>query len=211
MTDLATQSHEEMLRRLSIIAIALALLLLLATPIWLLTRAQSTTAAFADAEVLEKNRLGAATLDIEVGDGSTTFEASNLAPGDFVSGQLELINAGTLPLIYEVSGASDGDLLADWLRFELWFSSSICSADDPANRLTENVTFEPSLGSNNTSSTGRDTVARGRLDIGQRSVLCLGARLLLDAPNAVQGRRTEVDIVIDAVHDIELDQARESS
>ena len=214
MTSTTHEEHAELLRRRSLIAIVAALLLLvICAPIWLITRADSSTAAFADAEVLEKNRLGAARLDIEIGDGTATFEASNMAPGDFVSGQLELANVGTLPLLYEISGSSDGDLLAEWLRFELWLTSTTCAIDDPADRLVEDVTFDPSVGSIDElgNVVGRTTVARGALDVGQERTVCVGARLLLDAPNDVQGRRTEIDMVIDAVHDIELEQSREAS
>jgi hypothetical protein len=209
MTDLTLEQHEhdELLRRRSIIAIVGALLLLvICTPIWLVYRASTSTASFADSEVLDKNRLGAAILDIEIGSGAVTFEASNLAPGDIVSGQLELKNAGTLPLIYEISGTSDGDLLATWLRFELWFSSSTCDVSDPADRLAQNIVFDPQAASfDDISTAGRSSVARGSLDVGQRSIVCIGARLLLEAPNEVQGRQSEIDIVVDAVHDIEAD------
>ena len=209
MTDLARHEHEhdELLRRRSIIAIVGTLLLLvICTPIWLVYRASTSTASFADSEVLDKNRLGAAILDIEIGDGAVTFEASNLAPGDIVSGQLELKNAGTLPLLYEISGTSDGDLLATWLRFELWISSSTCDTSDPTDRLAQNIIFNPQAASfDETSATGRSSIARGSLDVGQQTIVCIGARLLLDAPNDVQGRRSEIDIVVDAVHDIEAD------
>ena len=41
-----------------------------------------------------------------------------------------------------------------------------------------------------------------RLAVAERVITCIGARLLLEAPNEVQGRRTDVTIVVDAVHDI---------
>lgn len=208
MTALTQQQHDELLRRRSIIAIVAALLLLvISTPVWLIYRADSSTAAFADAETLENNRLGAAILDIEVGGGAATFEAVNLAPGDFVSGQLELKNAGTLPLLYEITGSSDGDLLAEWLRFELWLATSTCTIDDPNDRFAENIVFDPAITSfDQLTGTGRTVVARGSLSVGQQQVMCVGARLLLEAPNEVQGRRTEIDMVVDAVHDIEAEQ-----
>ncbi len=208
MSALTQQEHEELLRRRSVMAIVAALLLLvISTPIWLIYRANSSTAAFADAEILGNNRLGAATLDIEVGNGAATFEATNLAPGDVVSGQLELHNAGTLPLLYEISGSSDGDLLAEWLRFELWLSEDTCNVADPTNRIAQDLSFDPTVPPfDELNVTGRAVVARGALSVGERQTMCLGARLVLEAPNDVQGRRTEIDIVVDAVHDIEADQ-----
>lgn len=208
MTALTEEEHDELLRRRSIMAISAALLLLvISTPIWLIYRANSSTAAFADAETLQNNRLGAAILDIEVGGGAATFEATNLAPGDFVSGQLELKNVGTLPLLYEVTGSSDGDLLAEWLRFELWLSNTTCTINDPNDRFAEDIVFDPEIPSfDELTDTGRTVVARGSLSVGQQQVMCVGARLLLDAPNEAQGRRTEIDMVVDAVHDIEAEQ-----
>lgn len=211
MTDLARHEHdhEELLRRRSIMAVVGALLLLvICAPMWLVYRASTSTAAFADSEVLDKNRLGAAILDIEIGDGAVTFEASNLAPGDIVSGQLELKNAGTLPLLYEISGNSDGDPLADWLRFELWISSTTCDISDPTDRLAQDVVFDPRATSfDDISASESSAIARGSLGVGQRRIVCMGARLVLEAPNDVQGRRSEIDIIVDAVHDIETDLA----
>lgn len=208
MTALTQEEHEELLRRRSIIAITAALLLLvISTPIWLIYRANSSTAAFADAEVLENNRLGAAILDIEVGDGTAAFEVVNLAPGDFVSGQLELRNSGTLPLLYDITGSSDGDLLAEWLRFELWLANDTCDVDDPNDRLAQDITFDPQTASfDELDVNGRAVVARGNLSVGQVHIICLGARLLLEAPNDAQGRRTVIDIIVDAVHDIDAEQ-----
>lgn len=202
------EEHEQMLRHRSFLAVVAALLLLaISAPIWLIYNANSSTAAFADAEVLDNNRLGAARLDLEIGDSSAIFEATNLAPGDVVSGQLELRNTGTLPLLYEVSGYSDGDPLADWLLFELWLSHNTCSVDDTAERLAQNLTFGPSIGSFDDGAVdGRAVVAQGGLSVGEHRTMCIGARLALEAPNDAQGRRTQIDIVIDAVHNIEADQ-----
>lgn len=219
MTDLSTQdpsthdvsthdlsSHEEELRRRSLLMITAAIMLLvISTPLFLWYRATTSSAAFSDAEVLEKNRLGAATLDLEVGDGSARFEASNLAPGDMVSGQLELVNAGTLPLLFELRGVTDGDLLGEWIRFEIWTQSSDCSVQDTAPRVATDLTF--GTASEIPVAASSPAAAQGRLAAGERRTLCLGARLLLEAPNQVQGHRTEIDLVIDAVHDIESETA----
>lgn len=200
--DSALESHEEIIRRRTVMMITAALLLIvISAPIFLWYRATTSSATFADAEVLEKNRLGAAILDIEVGDGAATFNASNLAPGDVVSGQLELVNAGTLPLLYELRGHSDGDLLAEWIRFEIWEQSADCSAQDTTTRLATELTFGPAI--TTPGAVSGPAVSEGRLVVGERQVVCLGARLLLEAPNEVQGRITQIDLVIDAVHDIE--------
>ena len=189
-----------------LIAVALLLLIAVSTPLWLWWRASRSTAAFADAEVLESNRLGAATLDLAIGESTVTFEAANLAPGDTVSAQLELENAGTLPLRFVVSGQSDGDLLAQWLRFDLWRTPDLCRPDEPGVLLVDDV----ALTSTTTLLLGDDALpadtSQSTLAVGESGVVCLGARLLLEAPNEVQGRRTEVDLIVDTVHDIEAEQ-----
>ena len=185
-------------------AIALLLLIIVSAPVLLWYQSARSSAAFADSEVLATNHLGAGVLDLEVGDETLTFKANNLAPGDSVSGQLELVNAGTLPIVLEVAANSDGDLLADWLRFDLWKSSSVCSPADTEPRFVSNVilTGSPTVLFGFPAGTGSHD---GRLAAGESAIFCLGSQLLLDAPNEVQGRRTEIDLVVYAVHDIETD------
>ena len=93
-------------RRVGVIAALLALVLAAGLPagIWLLGARSSAT--FSDTEILDANRLGAATLDIEVGTDDAVFDARNLAPGDRVSGHLEVANVGSLPLTLSVSAVS---------------------------------------------------------------------------------------------------------
>ena len=189
-----------------LIAIALFLLIIALTPLWLWWSASQTTAAFADSEVLETNHLGAATLDLEVGDDTVTFAVENMAPGDVVSGQLELMNAGTLPLTFVVSGTSDGDELAAWLRFDVWRSSTTCRPDSPEVLIASDITLTPRASTLIGDSAIATSSPASRLAVGESVIVCLGAQLLLEAPNAVQGRRSEVELVVDAVHDLEAAQ-----
>ncbi len=189
-----------------LVAIALFLLLVMSIPLFLWWQGSRSSAAFADSEVLESNHLGAATLDLEIGDGTATFRAENMAPGDVVSGQLELVNAGSLPLLFAVTGTADGDPLAEWLRFNVWRSDATCRPDALGPLLATDITLTPSPTVLVGDATSPLASARTQLSIGDSSNICLGAVLLLDAPNAVQGRRTEIDLVVDAVHDLEVEQ-----
>ena len=108
----ATAHPEQTKHQLKLATIALLLLIIVLAPVFLWYQSQRSSAAFADSEVLATNHLGAGVLDLAVGEKTLTFEANNLAPGDTVSGQLELVNAGTLPIVLEVAANSDGDLLA---------------------------------------------------------------------------------------------------
>ena len=191
--------------RRKLIAIALVLLMVVSTPALLWWRGSRSTAAFADSEVLETNHLGAGTLDLEIGPETVTFHATNLAPGDVVTGQLELISVGTLPLTFVVSARSDGGILAQWLRFGLWQSNAICRPDQVGSLIATDVLLTPDstilAGSPGAGSNGASSLAPG-----ETSRFCLGARLPIDAPNDVQGQSAAVDVVVDAVHDLEAEQ-----
>jgi hypothetical protein len=190
--------------QMKLAAIALLLLIVVSAPVLLWYQSARSSAAFADSEVLATNHLGAGILDLEIGEQTVTFEANNLAPGDTVSGQLELVNAGTLPILLEVAATSDGDPLAQWLSFDLWKSATVCSPDDTDPRFVSDVvlTTSPAV---LLSSSAETPSHESRLAVGEDTIFCLGSQLLLDAPNAVQGRRTEIDLVVYAVHDIEAE------
>jgi len=202
-TPLALNKDED---HKKIIAIALVLLIIALTPLWLWWRASQTAAAFSDSEVLESNHLGAGTLDLEVGEDTATFAVENMAPGDVLSGQLELMNAGTLPLTFVVSGTSDGDELASWLRFDVWRSDAICRPDSPGVLIASDVTLTPRASILIGDVADVTSSPAARLAVDESTIVCLGAHLLLEAPNAVQGRRSEVDLVVSAVHDLEAAQ-----
>ena len=188
------------------LVIAVVVLLIVSMPALLWWRASRSTAAFADAEVLETNRLGAATLDLEIGTDTIVFTAENLAPGDAVSGQLELVNAGTLPMVFTVLGTSDGDPLADWLRFDIWRTDSICRPDEPGDLVVADIALTPRAAILVGEVGDIEAGDEAKLAVGQSTLVCVGARLLLDAPNEVQGRRTDVDLIVNAVHDLEAEQ-----
>ena len=80
--------------------VAVIAVLLVAPVVLIAVRADSGSAAFGDVEQVGRNRLSAATLDIEIGSRTTPITVSDLAPGDLVTGQVEFRNAGTLALRY---------------------------------------------------------------------------------------------------------------
>lgn len=193
------------LRTRHVVAVLCLLLLAVALPLGLWWRASTSSAAFADSEVLENNHLGAATLDIELGDATAGLSAQNLAPGDRVSGQIELVNAGTLPLRYWVTATTSGGALADWLSLDIWETSTICNPDQPGQALRSDIAFETgtTLLIGQPTSGGEDD---RRLQPGGAHRLCLVTTLPLTAPNDLQGQRLDVDLLIAAEHDLEGEQ-----
>lgn len=175
--------------------------LVLAAPFAVQRLTPDSTAAMADTEQIGINRLGAATVDLalrtESGDPLSTseeavFSARGMAPGDRAAGTLSIGNTGDLPIDYEMALGSAGGLLADWLKFEVWLSPSVCNPAQP-----DVGTLRPLvLG----SADGAGPVTEGlvRLMPGNRIELCVGASLPLDAPNELQGRELDMTIVVTA-------------
>ena len=115
-------------RRVAASLAVLAATVGVAVPAVVALRAVGSGANVSDAESIGLNRLGAATLDIEIGSEAAPMVAENLAPGDVVTGEVEVINAGDLPLRYAVTASSDGGDLGGWLRFDLWATDTACAS-----------------------------------------------------------------------------------
>ena len=195
-------------RRLVAAVAALCALLAVSVPLVVWWVSDRSSATFADSEVLDANHLGAATLDLEVGNEIAGFTAENLAPGDEVSGQLVLTNAGTLPLRYGATAVSSGGVLADWLRFELWPTTGICGPGQTGERIVDDLLLPTTPITLLELSAGAGSRFFQLLPPGESATLCLGASLPLSAPNEVQGRRLEVTLTLVAEHaiDVEDDQ-----
>lgn len=192
----------ELRRRFAAIAIVLIVLLVAgAVAIW--TSASRSSARFGDAEILRDNQLGAATLAIEVGSQSTSLTASNLAPGDDVSAQIDVTNVGSLPLLLSARLTTGGTELGRALEFSAWTTSDRCRADDLARRRGTPLDVDASADTTITVA-GADPIA---LAPDEALVLCFGARLPLTTGDAAQGSVALIDVVLDAVHDIEAEDA----
>lgn len=164
-------------------------------PLWLAFVAEDSEAAFADSELFGTNSLGAATLDLEIGESQASLGARTLAPGDVITGQVELVNAGTLPIVVSVTASTEGAVLAGWLGFEFWAGDANC--DGPATGSIGLLTDEPAqvLGADD----GAGPVAIAPETSG---LLCVRASLPLAAPNELQDQRVLLDLTFNAVHDL---------
>ena len=194
-------------RKLTIVAVTVVVLAALIGPIVLLARGDRSSAAFGDSQALGKNHLGAATLDIEVGEQSATLSASLMAPGDTAVGWLDLTNRGDLPLRYAIVADNGDDLLMDWLRWAAWTTDTSCDTEpDPGNRLVDDVTLArgtsaPFVGNALVGLDPGDQV----LDPGDGERVCIAATLPGIAPDAIQGRTVTQDLRVVAEH--HLDQS----
>lgn len=195
-------------RRITASLAVLAMTIGVAVPAVVAFRAMSSGANVSDAESIGLNRLGAATLDVEIGSEAAPMVAENLAPGDVVTGEVEVINAGDLPLRYAVTASTDGGDLRDWLRFDLWATDVPCASGPGAAALIgQSIALtDPTMVLVGDPATGGQPGDRG-LAPGTRELLCLRATLPLDAPNTLQGASLTFDLVVDAEHDLEASEA----
>lgn len=192
-------------QRRVILSLALLAVLIVGIPLMIWLASANSSASFSDAEVMNDNRLGASTLDIEVGSAEAVFDARNLAPGDTVSGHLDVANVGTLPLTLSVSATSSDGVLADWLLFSVWTVEGSCLPDDLATDRGQPLAVDLRISGSGTGSLGSGEPIR--LAPGEGLVLCLGAALPLEAGNEVQGQQLGVNLVLDAVHDLEATES----
>ena len=166
---------------------------------WSWTTWQGSSATFSDVERIEGNRLGAGRLDVGVGRATAAFSATGLAAGDSASGRLEIDNTGTLPLTYTLRAATAGGPLAEVLVVRAWNGAGSCPTDVPGGAPTWDVLAD---GEGITTSPGT-----GDLAVGEARLVCLRADLPLDATSDVQGRRLDLVLGVDAVHDVAASEA----
>jgi hypothetical protein len=187
-------------RRWALSGLLLALFLgALGVLAWTWTATQRSSAAFADSEVFSGNHLGAGTVDISIGDDTVRFAAVNMAAGDVATGQLDLINGGTLPLRFTLSASIDGSQLGDVLELVAWTGAATCPPAPPASAGR----WWPLGAPPPEPEAGRvETPTSGRLAPGESSLLCMRAELPMSAPSSVQGQRLDLLLTVDAEHDI---------
>lgn len=203
-------------RRLNSPLLALVLLVVLAVPAGIAVVSVGSGADFADNERFTGNRLGAGSVDVAIDDAidvtnangnriqrsdPAVFSASNLAPGDRLSGALAVSNNGTLPLRFWVTAkaTSSSSDLDDWLLFDGWVASDCRPGLSGAAQIfNTNVV----LGADHARLIGDSAGPADelRLEPGSDLVVCVGAHLPLSAPNEVQAATVEVELVVAAMH-----------
>lgn len=163
---------------------------------WAWGGVQTSSANFGDHEVLDRNHLGAGTVDIALGDDTVRFDVAHMAAGDVRAGHLELTNQGTFPLRYTVSAASAGGPLADVIELALWLRTGpVCPQQVPP--AGAGPWMRPS------QLATAPTIATARaLAPGESDVLCMLGRLPLSAPSSAQGQELELSVVVSAEHDV---------
>ncbi|MBT8241289.1 MAG: hypothetical protein KJN63_08690 [Acidimicrobiia bacterium] len=185
--------------RVTIAALMIFAVAALAGPILLVVGADEGSAAFGDNETVGVNRLSSATVDIEPGEDIVPITATNLAPGDRVTGSIAVNNIGTLAVRYAIVSDARPDPLSDWLRWEIWLRSDSdqCTQQPaPGELLVDGDLFEPGssvvLGDVTIGLDAGDRI----LQPGEGEALCTAVTLSLDAPDEVQARTVRHELVV---------------
>lgn len=197
-------------RRRRLLALSVLAVLVVAAPTALIAlMAGRGSASFGDEELLGRNRLTSATLDIAARPASTALRAENLAPGDVVAGVIELTNDGSIPLAYSVRvDGTIADELAPWITW--WFTlrdaGGVCPdgpawAGVPASDRIEVAgdTFAEvgTVALVGDPAPGADPGDRV-LAVAESELLCVGASLPLGVPNSAQAASALLTFRVDA-------------
>ncbi len=197
--------------------LVLVVLIVLLVPAGVAVLAVDSGANFSDSEQFVGNRLGAGSVDIAVNEvvdatqaasrrrpdaaDPAVFTATNMAPGDVVSGRLAINNTGTLPIRYWITAkaTTSSSALGDWLLFDGWAADDCTTGPDVAEQtFTTNVVLDADhVGLIGTSTGSTDRLV---LEPGAAAVMCVGAHLPLSAPNEVQAATVEVELIVYAEH-----------
>jgi hypothetical protein len=197
-------------RRRRLLAFTVLAVLVVAAPTVLIALvAGRGSASFGDEELLGRNRLTSATLDIAARPATTALRAENLAPGDVVAGAIELINDGSIPLAYSVrvDGAVADDL-APWITW--WFALRDASGDCPTGPAWADVPDDERIEVAGDTFAEVGTVALVGdptpgadpgdrvLAVAESELLCVGAGLPLGVPNTAQAASALLTFRVDA-------------
>lgn len=183
-------------RRVKTAVITLILVAAVVTPGILAARAaEQGSASFGDNERVGRNSLSAARLDIEIGAQSVPISSSDLAPGDLLTGSIELVNEGTVPLRYSIVAQATGGiqerLLAQSLEWQFFWSPDDRTCD--SGIAEESTTLSGRAVTDGAAvagdpATGADPGDR-ILQPDERDLLCIEMSFALNAPNTVQATR----------------------
>ncbi len=166
----------------------------------------TTNALFTDSDSVNSAGFVTGTLQLTAGPATVGFNAGNMAPGDTVSGNINLENTGSLGLRYAGSATADntdGKNLRDQLDFSVYdgVNAAACTGGaHPGGTLVASNVPGPIgaasdlFGSNAQGAQGGDRT----LGAGANEDLCVVAHLDIGTGNAFQNASTVVTFTFDA-------------
>ncbi len=183
----------------------------LGVPVALSGLGSTSDARFGANETLGPNALAAATLSIGSGSGTVDLVVESMAPGDRARGRLDVVNDGSLPLVYALDldydvapGASAA--IAEALSIEMWVATSC--GDTPPSQGAVVAPRRPIAVVGRLFGNPTAGVQPGdrRLGVGERDTLCYSVTMALDATNALQGQTLTQSFRARAEHDLETEE-----
>ncbi len=166
----------------------------------------TTNALFTDSDSVDSAGFVTGTLQLTAGPATVGFNAGNMAPGDTVSGNINLENTGTLGLRYAATATADntdGKNLRDQLDFSVYdgVNAAACTggAHPGGTLVVSNVPGPIGAANDLFGSVSQGAQAGDRtLGAGANEDLCVVASLPLSTGNAFQAATTVVTFTFDA-------------
>ena len=158
----------------------------------------ASNAIFTDSQDVDANVFSTGTINISTNPTTALVTLSNMAPGDEITNDITVTNAGNLELRYAVTSTTSEDTLAAQLDLTIWDEAeegdggTDCNSTPPANKL-----YGPgNLGSTTPGTNVIGDPAQGE-DTGDRplagtanEVLCFNVELPWSTGNSFQGLNT---------------------
>ena len=158
-------------------------------------------ALFSDQETVTGNAFSTGTVDLVATPATAVVTASDMAPGDQVTAELDVANSGTLEFRYSAGSTTTEDTLASELV--LTVKSGVTTCDDANWTVDGTVIYSGALGSTGGTPIIGDPTQGAQtgdrvLAAGANEALCFNVTLPLSATNAAQGLSTTATFTFDA-------------
>lgn len=161
----------------------------------------ASLALFTDQETVTGNSFSTGTIDLVATPATAVVTATDMAPGDQVTAELDALNNGTLELRYSATSTTTEDTLA--AELVLTVKSGVSTCDDANWTADGAVLYSGVLGTTGTTTVFGDATqgadAGDRvLAAGANEPLCFNVTLPLAANNAAQGLSSTATFTFDA-------------
>ncbi len=158
-------------------------------------------ALFSDQETVTGNAFSTGTIDLVATPATAVVTASDMAPGDQVTAELDVANSGTLEFRYSASSTTTEDTLA--AELVLTVKEGVTTCDDANWSADGTVLYSGVLGSTGGTAVLGDPTQGAQagdrvLAAGANEPLCFNVTLPLSTGNSAQGLSTTATFTFDA-------------
>jgi hypothetical protein len=196
-------------RRRLVRTAAILAIVAVGVPLCLSQLGSTSLARFGASEPLGPNELAAATLSVKPGAGTVPLSVIGMTPGDSVSGRVDLVNDGSLPLRYSLElslpdSTNGSSLLAEALHVELWHATNCGTAPPTVSAiLVPNRPLASATQLFGDPAPGQDPGDRP-ISVGRVDTICYRVRLPTEVANGAQSQRLTQAFVVRAEHAVPI-------